>query len=66
MNATTRQTAGNNPALKAIKATMNASIYRKSLELMNSDGPEAVRDYLRRFFRSEAWGRVDELMAGTL
>jgi hypothetical protein len=59
-----KQTAGNNKALVAIKRAMNATIYKQCLGLMNDEGPEAVRDYLREFFRPEAWDCVDRLMAG--
>jgi hypothetical protein len=50
---TTRQTAGNNATLRAIKAYMNKPIYAGALARMNQSGPEAVKAYLGQFFNDE-------------
>lgn len=67
MTTGTRQTAGNNAALRSIKQAFNAPIYAKSLALMNESGPEAVADYIGKFFNAEARaGRVAAIMAGRM
>lgn len=61
-----RQTAANNPALARIKRAMNGPIYKGCMERMNdpAGGVEAVRSYLRRFYREDCQGRADELIDG--
>jgi hypothetical protein len=52
MNATAKQTAGNNRFLAGVKRLMNAKIYRETARLLNAEGTDAALAFLNRYFRN--------------
>ncbi len=58
MNATKRQTAGNNATLKAIRAKMNGPIYLVIMEAWNLHGEDYALDCLGQYFNAKSWPGV--------
>lgn len=50
MTTATRQTAGNNAFLAAVKLAMNGPIFKEASALLNADGEAAARAYVGQYF----------------
>lgn len=60
----TKQTAGNNATLKAVRRMMNDPIYRTFSAIYNQRGEDFALQYLSEFFNPEAWPGVRAKVAG--
>jgi hypothetical protein len=62
MNATrtTKQTAGNNATLKAVRKLMNDAIYRTFAAIYNASGEGCALRWMSQYFNAEGWTRVLE------
>jgi hypothetical protein len=63
MNATRKQTAGNNAFLAKVKRAMNGKAFARTAEIMNRDGEAAAREFMQGFFISPVDEALDGLVA---
>lgn len=65
---TTKQTSGNNPLLRAVKAMMNRKIYKTFSEVYNRQKTTQIAErealyYLSQYFSNDTWPKIKaELM----
>jgi hypothetical protein len=58
-----KQTAANNAFLAKVKKGFNAPTYKLTLELANTKGEQAAREYVQSFVRSPVDEALDSLCA---